>query len=297
MSLGVYVINLDGSADRLAAIAERLGAFGVEFERVPAVDGRKLDLSTLEDYDDSRAERYMGRSLIGAEIGCYRSHLAAAARFVASGADYGLVLEDDVVPLCDPRQLLTQMAPVLDALDRQWILANLGAHRTLFGTRVSSFTVGTFTSTLQAAHYFPVLTRAILWSRRGAEAFLAGHDKIFAPVDNFFRHWLTRHGHGYALWPAPFTDAAFGSLIYAAGRSRGQRERRWYYQFAKHRRLFEDKVVAISRLSAYRLAGSGRNLHQPFVLDLADGQRGAHRVDVGRRGQGLDDEALEGGEV
>ena len=37
--------------------------------------------------------------------------------------------------------------------------------------------------------------------------------------------------------------------------------------------------------------------HHAFVLDLADGQRGAHRVDIRRRGQLFDDEGLEGGEV
>ena len=43
--------------------------------------------------------------------------------------------------------------------------------------------------------------------------------------------------------------------------------------------------------------GSGRDRHRPFILDLADRQRGAHRVDVRRRGQLLDDEVLERGEV
>src|SRR5687768_2446524 len=53
-------------------------------------------------------------------------------------------------------------------------------------------------------------------------------------------------------------------------------------------------------LSNRLIEGPSRGIvdgNQSFVLDLADGQRRTHRVDVRGRGQFLDDEALERPEV
>jgi len=75
------VINLDGSDDRLRAVSAALGWASIDFDRLPATDGRALGLDTIDGYDDDRAIRYMGRGLVGGEVGCYLSHLAAARAF------------------------------------------------------------------------------------------------------------------------------------------------------------------------------------------------------------------------
>lgn len=250
----VYVVNLDGSADRLAAISQRLRAFGVDFERVPAFDGRQLDLSDLDEYDAPRAERYMGRSLVGGEIGCYRSHLNVASRFLETDAHYALVLEDDAMPLCNPVKLLGRALPDLDSLDPDWLLINIGNNKQKITTYVASYDVEDHACDLVAAHYFPMTTSAIVWSRKGAEAFVREHGKIFAPVDNFFRYWLTRKGHGYSFWPAPVsTTDASSQILAAAGQARKKNRRKWYYGFAKQKRLLEDKVIAMCKRRKFSL--------------------------------------------
>jgi glycosyl transferase family 25 len=252
-SLKTYVVNLDGSADRLEAISARLDAFDVDFERVPAFDGRKLDMSTLDEYDAGRARRYMGRDLVGGEIGCYRSHLAVASRFLNSNARYALVLEDDAFPLCNPVKLLTQALPDLDSLDPDWILINIGNNKQKITTSVKTYRVDGHECDLVAAHYFPMTTSAIVWSRKGAASFVDGHGKIFAPVDNFFRHWLTREGHGYSFWPAPVTTTDAASQILAAsGQARKKNQRKWYYGFSKQKRLLEDKIIAMKKRKKFR---------------------------------------------
>jgi glycosyl transferase family 25 len=243
--LKTYVINLDGSADRLAAIAERLADFGIEFERVAAVDGRKMDLSILPGYDAERAERYMGRSLVGGEIGCYLSHLKVAEAFLQSDAPYALVLEDDALPLCNPVELLDQALPNLGAIDANWLLINIGNNKLKIATPLKRYTVGSRKCELVAAHYFPMTTSAIVWSREGARRFVEEHDKIFAPVDNYFRYWLTRTGHGYSFWPAPVTTTeAASQILGGAGTARKSNKRKWYYGAAKQFRLFQDKWIA-----------------------------------------------------
>lgn len=252
MTISTYVINLDGSTRRLEEIRARLEVFGVPFERISAFDGRKLDLATVADYDPGRAERYMGRGLVGGEIGCYRSHLAAAARFLASDAGYALVLEDDALPLCDPVELLGQAIPDLETVDPDWLLMNIGNNKSKISTPLSTYAVGGHSCGLVAAHYFPMTTNAIVWSRKGAQRFLDEHRAIFAPVDNYFRHWLTREGHGYSFLPSPVTTTEALSLIVSvAGGHRNKNARKWHYGLSKQKRLLIDKLIALSKKRAF----------------------------------------------
>lgn len=252
-SLNTYVINLDGSNDRLAAISERLAAFGVTYTRVCAVDGRQMDLARLPEYDSDRAERYMGRSLVGGEIGCYLSHLKVAREFLTSDASYALVLEDDALPLCNPVELLNKALPDLEAVDHDWLLINIGNNKLKISTPLEQYQVGNHRCELVAAHYFPMTTSAIVWSRRGAKRFLAEHRQIFAPVDNYFRYWLTRTGHGYSFSPAPVTTTeAASQIVGGAGTARKTNKRKWYYGLAKQYRLFQDKLIAGTKKKAFR---------------------------------------------
>ena len=94
--LATFLINLDGSDDRLAGATALLNGIGLPFERLAAFDGRGIPADRLPDYDPQECRRRFGRHLSGGEVGCYQSHLAAARRFLASDARFGLVLEDDL---------------------------------------------------------------------------------------------------------------------------------------------------------------------------------------------------------
>jgi len=248
-----YVINLDSGTARLETVSRMLASFSMDFERVPAFDGRKLDLGGITDYDAGRAERYMGRRLVGAEIGCYRSHLAAAAQFLHSDAQYGLILEDDILLRCNPIALLEKAIATLESVDENWLLLNIGANKSKITSRISDYDIDGYRCSLVAAHYFPMMACSIVWSREGARQFVENHGKIFAPVDNYFRYWLTRAGHGYAFWPAPVTTTDAESQIAASdGGKRSRYGRKWYYGFSKQKRLLEDKIIAMKRRKKFR---------------------------------------------
>lgn len=252
-SIRTYVINLDSGHERLDSVNRMLASFAMDFERVPAFDGRKLDLNTISDYDAGRAERYMGRSLVGAEIGCYRSHLAAATQFLQSDARYGLVFEDDVLLRCNPMALLKEALPILEGVDKDWLLLNIGANKSKITTAVSHHNVDNHRCSLVAAHYFPMMACALVWSREGARQFVENHDKIFAPVDNYFRYWLTRAGHGYAFWPAPVTTTDAQSQIATSdGSKRSAYGRKWHYELSKQKRLLEDKLIALAARQRFK---------------------------------------------
>lgn len=90
-----FVINLDRSVDRLAAMEQRLARIGLPWQRVRAVEGRELDWRRCPEIDVPGYERRHGKTLVGSEAGCYLSHLDAMRAFLRSNADYALLLEDD----------------------------------------------------------------------------------------------------------------------------------------------------------------------------------------------------------
>lgn len=60
MKTTFYLINLDGSTDRLHSASRQLHAEAVDFIRVPAFDGRGKEVSEFKDYDAKAAIAYMG---------------------------------------------------------------------------------------------------------------------------------------------------------------------------------------------------------------------------------------------
>ena len=94
----IYVINLDKDKVRLETIDARLRAFGLSYERIPAVDGRLL--TTEEKRKSVNAFRNwsaLGRKMRDGEIGCGLSHLRAYRKIVEAGDALACVLEDDVI--------------------------------------------------------------------------------------------------------------------------------------------------------------------------------------------------------
>lgn len=89
-----YLINLDRSTDRLAVMNERMSAIGITAERVSGVEGAKLDLKS----ENIAVPNYKyPRSLTLGEIGCFLSHRKCWEKFVQSGDEWALILEDDCI--------------------------------------------------------------------------------------------------------------------------------------------------------------------------------------------------------
>lgn len=91
-----YVINLADNTARLAAVSRVLGAQGVAFERIEAVNGWALSEAEIgAAYDASRNATEGRQPLVPAEIGCYLSHIAAWERIAEGEAAGGFIFEDD----------------------------------------------------------------------------------------------------------------------------------------------------------------------------------------------------------
>ena len=99
---------------------------------------------------------------------------------------------------------------------------------------------------LLRAHYFPVTTTGLVWSRQGAQAFVNEYDKIFAPVDNYFRWWLTNNDKGLAISPPLVVPSGAQSDINPTPLKAGNLKKARFFRLNKQRRLWGDKLKALS---------------------------------------------------
>ncbi len=242
MKIKTYLINLDDSTERLDSAKQQLDLAGITFERVSAFDGRKVEPTDIKEYDNKASMAYMGRKMTGGELGCYFSHVSCVERFLASDADYAIVLEDDMTA---PTELLKVSMDILQHLESQsinWYLMNIGANKLKIATKLTQFSA----HTLYQAHYFPMTTTGLIWSRTGAEAFLEYYknNSIFCPVDNFFRYWLTDNNKGLSVFP-PLTPPSGADSDIDISAKRKHIDRHILYGLIKQRRLWSDKIKAL----------------------------------------------------
>lgn len=78
----VYCINLDRRPDRWQEVSSVLAENGISAERHQAVDGASIEKTC---------------ALLPTEVACTMSHIEVIAKFLDSGADRCLVIEDDIV--------------------------------------------------------------------------------------------------------------------------------------------------------------------------------------------------------
>ncbi len=203
MLLKTYLINLDSSRERLEHASNVLRHAGIGFERVAAVDGRNKAARDFVEYNDKMARRQYGRPLSGGELGCFLSHRACVERFLATEEPYVLVLEDDLVMPEDVSLMLRHLLAWLDqSYRRKWDVINLGRTPRKYFRVLSVLSLGGWPVELCVAHYFPLQTFALLWTREGAHAFLEASQTIYAPIDQFLRDWCAETARGLALTPS-----------------------------------------------------------------------------------------------
>ncbi|MDR0253148.1 MAG: glycosyltransferase family 25 protein [Brucellaceae bacterium] len=251
-----YLINLDGSQERLRVSAEQLEQAGIDFVRVSAVDGRKSDPRQNPSYQERRALAFLGRNISGGEMGCYLSHLKAAQMFLDSGEEYGMVLEDDMSVPADLADTAAKMLAWLEKDGRYWDLINIGTDQVKRYTPLHGISSSQQVHTLLHAHYFPMTTGGLIWSRTGAQNFVNSQNLIFSPVDNYLRFWLTKTNTGLSVWPPLVAARDVQSDIDAvpsASRGSASGDRHFFYSLIRQRWFALNKARSYWHLWTERL--------------------------------------------
>ena len=95
-SILILCINLPAATERRAAVEEQARRLGLEVQFVEAVAGKDLP-ENPPAYDRKGRAKIYTYDLSPNEIACTLSHIKAMETFLASGADYAVIMEDDIV--------------------------------------------------------------------------------------------------------------------------------------------------------------------------------------------------------
>lgn len=254
MKVQTYLINLDGSNERLESATQQLNGIDWNFEKFPAYDGRGKSLSSFENYDDTQAKKRLGRSLLNSEIGCYLSHYHCVLNFLEGDADYLIVLEDDIQLSDDFQTITAQLLNFLHSHNElDWYLVNIATKK----KKIAQDIIKIDKHMLWHAYYFPILGLGLIWSRKGAEAFIKKGRTITMPVDVFFQGWLSANGKGLGIWPALVYPADLDSDIWSEATTKNiarkdLENRDWTYGIKKKTRMLKNKSLALKHLSSTR---------------------------------------------
>lgn len=95
MQYPVYVISLAKDEERRNSLKKQFNSYN-EFNIINAVEGNKIDIQQYFKYLSGSLSKY--NILISPnELGCTLSHIKAYEAFLATDAEYCLILEDDVL--------------------------------------------------------------------------------------------------------------------------------------------------------------------------------------------------------
>lgn len=237
-AMAAFLISLPGSSRREATL-DVLARVGITPEPVAADDGSSP--AARHSYGAWRARLICGRALSPGEVGCFISHRIAATRFLETDAACGLVLEDDAAPQDAARATLDALLSRLPT--EGWDMVNLGAAPGFLHRPVAVLDDG---SAILRAHYFPMGSHAILWSRAGARRFLKATGHVTLPLDHFLRRWASRSGRGLALGNPPFGTRDVPSEI-DSDPLRRQLCASCYYRMRRGLRRWHNKAFAAFR--------------------------------------------------
>lgn len=170
-----FVINLDRSPQRLERMKLLLSGLGLDFIRMPAVDGLALAADAEIPKDKGLFYR-----LGPGETGCFLSHIKCWEAVAAGQAEYTLIFEDDVHFGEEAGELLRGLSWV--PKDADLVKLETTLVRTLTDRSKANVVAGRSVRRLQGAHPG---TGAYIISRQGARKLLDRSKGFADPVDQF----------------------------------------------------------------------------------------------------------------
>lgn len=96
MNIPIVLINLDRNPERLEMMKTNFQRLGLDFLRIPAVDGKTLSEDVFEQYAKARPRASLVGKWTKGKVGCNMSHRKAWAIAANSEFPYTAIFEDDI---------------------------------------------------------------------------------------------------------------------------------------------------------------------------------------------------------
>lgn len=232
MSTTFYLINLDGSEQRLTQSSQRLAEQGIEFERISAVLGKALtEQERLEHYSPELNRKQYYYPLSPAQIGCYLSHRKAWQKIAESDEPFGIVLEDDFILPGD----LNKAVQTIKDLEIEWDVIKLSAYANR--ERPVEFQKKINDHFDLVVHKKPMSGgAATAVTKEAAKKLLATTEQFGRPCDTDIQHFWERGIEVLSLMPYPVAqDLRYESTIETKSHKKDKKPlRRLMQQMSQH---------------------------------------------------------------
>ena len=194
-------INLPWARERRQAILSQAEKTGIDVEFVEAIAGKDLP-DVVPEYDRRERFKIFNYDLMPNEIACMLSHMKAMRVFLESGAEYGVIMEDDAVFADNIAAAVQEVTEHLTG----WEIAKLNTD-----DNSKLYPIGDEGGALTRA-VFPkkLLWVAVGWiyTRRGAERMLEALQTFSLPADVQLGHCiLKRHIPTIGITPSLITTS------------------------------------------------------------------------------------------
>lgn len=168
------IISMQKSHARRESIINHASRTGWKYEIVDGINGNEPGALDHFDLRGGEFQRRWKRAARPGDYGCYASHLSAMERILSTESDYGIIIEDDVVILSGPTDIMDHLMP----FDVCYISHELMHNTHKIESRAKEFDVLSFA---------PIGTQGYAVSVEFAQYFLDHHSAISAPIDEELR--------------------------------------------------------------------------------------------------------------
>ena len=256
-----FTIAFADATDRRQVMTERLGGLGFDVVFIDAVRGADIKPADKAHYISDKRRYYANAPFQDNALGCALSHHKAWQALIDSGADYGLIFEDDALPLID-KEAMAAITAQLAAHAQQLDVVFL-AMRRQNRPRQHIASLGA-SCRLSVLNYHDFGSEAYFITKAAAQKLLAHREKQMFEIDCLMHHWWRHDCQIVHLDPPVFTEDGRSTTIgYAhkqgwpdeSGMARVmlagvRRWNRWRDSLAKRVRFGPYKAAIKARLEA-----------------------------------------------
>jgi len=256
----IFVINLDRSVARLENATRQLHGAGLEFERIPAIDGRMLPEAELSRLCPDNSRHFFA-PLTPGEVGCWLSHARALRTMVDRGLPHCVVFEDDFELRPGFARCLRELLALGDRLpDAVKMFGARGRGEVLAALPGGELIV--------RSNSPPICSTCTLWTERGAQKLLRASTQLRRPIDVDIKHWWELDLD--VAWVSPpvvvdsqehMRSSTIGDRrVTGAGGRVAQLRYRWTYAIERHWRCMRGRGFAGWLRSLRRVSPAARRM-------------------------------------
>ena len=246
------------------AISERLGALGLSFTFINAVNGKNLAEDEIDKFTTPARQKYLPHSVSKGALGAGLSHIDAWRKIAASDAPMALILEDDAILDKDLDDIACQLSLLEDRID----IVNLHFRDGRLLTDIARFS----RAWLSSCRYNSIGAESHVITRKAAAHLAKHYLSMIYEVDLFLNRWWNHGLHILAVNPPVVEDESPTNISYPAEKVDWP-ENGWWYKILRRLnrmgfifyqgRRYPAMIAAIKKqLSGTDLTSKGRDNYQ-----------------------------------